>query len=221
MNRPFIHCLKIVTAVHVGVVLLFVLVSSGRAFLRRTQEVTIPVEFVIEVPAEPAVVKQILPEVKEKEPDPEPLPMPKPKPKPKAKITRSTKKIVRSIDRSPPRKRRLSDKDIKRLLTEGLKTRDRTSISDEDTRCDLIVHNELYAAWKPLSIEEVGNDPAKVSIRFAKDGRIISRKLLVGSGHAHMDASIMRAVNAVQRIRGLSEGYLKRNEWVTIVFKVK
>lgn len=218
MNRRFIHYLKIVAAAHIGAVLLFMLISGGRILLRRKTEVRLPVEFVVEAPAAPVVTEMVTTVPEEKEPEPEP----KPASRRRLEIIKSNKRVTRSIKRKPLQRRQLSDEEIKKLLAQGAKPAEHTSVpDDDDARYDLIVHNELYAAWNAPNIEMAGDNAAKVSIRLAKDGRIIARKLVKESGNALMDSSVMQAVNAVQKIRGLSVGYLARNEWVTIVFRVK
>lgn len=211
MNSRFFHYLKIVAAVHVGVVVVLMVVSGWRGFPRKKSAVMVPVEFVVEVPAPPAVVHEQVPENALEQESKQSREKP---------IERSHTKIRRKSD-GKPSQRQLSQEEIRKLLAKGARAGDHTSIPGDDTRYFEIVRQTLYKAWAQPSAEEVGDAVAEVSIRLRRDGQIIDRNMERESGNAVMDASVMEAVNSVQRITGLSSAFLIRHEAITVSFKVE
>ena len=216
MNRYFLHHVRIVAAVHVGVLLVLVALSGWRSLFRKKQETMLPVEFVVEAPAD--VRKDVrMPE----DPPLKPIPAPKPTPEPKRKpIERSTKRISRTpaaTQKSPAPSR----EEIEKLLARGAKISDHTLVPNDDAQCYERIRQVLYQAWDQPSALEVGDAEASASIVLRADGRITSRTIVNGSGSDLMDASVMRALQAVPRVTGLSQSFLARHSEVTISFRLE
>ena len=119
MNRRFARCFRVVAAVHL-LVLLGLTAGSCWPFARRREELSLPVEFVVEVrapaPVEPAPVAPAPVDPPPVEPPPavEPTPLP---PLRKKKIETSKRRITREKD--APAKQKLSAKEIRELLEKG------------------------------------------------------------------------------------------------------
>lgn len=202
--------IKVVAAVHVTIVLALVAASACRRLSRKSREFTMPVEFVIDadVPVQDGAPLEF-------EPEPEPVPERRPA------IERSERRVVREQTVDPPRRRKLTDDEIRRLLAEGVVSGDRTSISDEDAKCFELVRRTLHQAWVQPSKTEVGEAVAEISIQLAADGRLVSRSFSSRSGNELLDSSVMQAVVCVKRIAGLSPGFVGRHRTIEVSFRVE
>jgi outer membrane biosynthesis protein TonB len=220
MNERFFHYFRIVAAVHIFVLIAVLVMSGWRNFFRKKPDFSVPVEFVVEVPVQPAVSKpQAAITEPEKAPEPVPKPAP-PKPRKKKKIEISKKKVTKQTGGAQPKKA-LSEEEIKKLLAMGAKPSDHTSVPDEDGRCLDIVRRKLYSAWNQPSAEEAGDSSVKVTIAVRADGQVVSRKMIGKSGNVVLDTSVMEAVDSVIKIQGLTPGFVSRYPSITISFKVE
>ncbi len=221
--RGFGHNLRVVTIVHVVIVLVLSGMSGCRWLFRRKPKEVIPIEFTVEVPGEPAPEPNPVVE-------PEPIPAPPPpdpapvkrrpvKKRPRKKIETSQKRIKRPTgsDRKPT----LSPEDIERLLAQGAKPSDRTRIPDADARGFARVRAAFYEVWVQPSRAEVGGDSVEAVIVLGKDGRVMSGRLSQPSGNAVLDNSVRRALNAVKRVTGLPSGFENRHREISIAFRVE
>lgn len=217
MKRPLAYSVVFVTAVHIGLVVLVGVVTGWRPFATRPEEVTIPVEFMVEALA-PTPVET--PEADVEAAAPEEVPSPEPERRP---IQVSRRKVRRRVGPPPPERRtpRLSDEEIRRLLAQGAELGDRTSIPDEDARSYRQIRDVLYRAWAQPSAEAAGDAVAEVRLHFAPDGRITSFELVGASGNALLDASVREAVASVPRVGGLTSSFLERHDTITVSFRVE
>ena len=205
-----------VTAVHVGVLLVWVLVSGVRWLFKRREPIVVPIEFTVETSApEPEPIAW--PDEPSPEPEPKPVPDHKPEKKP---VERSTRRITRT-ENTPPKKNRLTEEEIRKLLAKGARPSDHTSIPDEDARCFEIVRRTLYETWAQPAAADVGGTTVEAVIRLAGDGRIVGRDLKRASGDAALDRSVMDALQIVQRIEGLTPGFVERHPTVSVLFRVE
>lgn len=222
MTPRFKKYLKVVAAAHLAVLAIFFALTSGLSLLRPKEETVMPVEFVVEVP--PAELPHV--EIDAPAPVPDRAEPPEP-PEPDAaaappqrkEIVRSTKKVHRRLDEPPPKT--LSDEEIRKLLMQGAKPGDHTSIPDEDTRCFEIVRQTLYQAWHQPAEAEAKGRTAQAAIRLDSGGRVTSRQLVKGSGSGAVDQSVLIALEAVKQIPGLTPSFLARHEEITVAFKVE
>jgi protein TonB len=221
--KGFGYNLRIVTIVHVVIVLALSGVSGCRWLFRRKPKKVIPIEFTVEVPGEPAPepAPAVEPEPVPAPPPPDPAPVKKPpvKKKPRKKIETSQKRIRRPTgsDRKPT----LSPEEIEKLLAQGARPSDRTRIPDADARGFARVRSAFYEVWVQPSRAEVGGDTVEAIIVLAEGGRVISGRLSRPSGNAVLDNSVRRALNAVKRVTGLPSGFEKRHREISIAFRVE
>lgn len=224
MSPRFKRNLKIVTAVHVGVVGSFLLTSVIRHLFREKEPVIVPVDLVFSAPVAETVVP--VERVAPVPPPPEeikiPEPKPKPKPKPKKKPIKVNEKVIeKKIKPECPPKPLPSEEDIRKVM--GAETTPRTPkvTPTDDQWCLALIQRCLYDAWNQPSATEAGGAEARVTIGLASDGTITSRRLTKSSGNSVMDQTVMAAVNAVNKIPGLSPAFIKRRSTVTIAFNIK
>jgi len=225
MNSRFLHSLKIVTAIHIGVLLVLFVTTGWRSFYHKKSDDMVPVEFVVEVPdsdpildfPEPAS-KDVLSIVEKHRPDD--VPEQELKKIAKKPIVPSQKKIRKPVEKKLPGKQ-LPLEEIKKLLAQGATPGDHTSVPDEDSRYFEVVRRVLYEAWNQPSVEEVGDAVVEVSIRLQQDGQIVARNMVRASGNAVMDASVLQAVNSVQQISGLSAAFLRTHEEILVSFRIE
>jgi TonB family protein len=229
MRERFLRCFRYVSATHAAIVALAVVFPGCQSLFLKKAETVIPVEFLVEVPPEPAHSVSVQAGSATVPPEPTPVnmavdraPPPKPAPTPApAKVQRSPKRITRNPD-APSRPPPLSEEEIRRLLAEGARPSDRTVIPpSEDARCMAIIRDQLYAAWIQPSREEAGDAVAEVAIRLTSDGGILERRMLKGSGNASLDASVMKAIERVGRFPGLPASFVEKHQVVTIAFKLQ
>jgi TonB family protein len=204
-------------------ILLAPLFGKGCAF-RKPKPKPIFVEFTVALPPpEPAPTeptptpapeppppppKDEIPEPAPKKPDPPkeaPKPPEPPKPKP-PKVIKQTNRVVRAGTSAPPPPKgpQLSAKEIEKLLKQGAKIGDVTSIPDDAAGRELgayrnRVRDRLYAAWQqPDSLRNLPGVTATVEITIQQNGTIGGSRLLRSSGNADMDASVQQAVRTAK-----------------------
>jgi len=208
-EERFGRILRVVAVVHIAVLAAVVLFPGLRSLFEPKKETTLPVEFVVEAPQDP--VPALPPVV--------PPPSIPPPSKPRRVIERSTTRV----DKQPTRPERepMTEEEIRKLLAQGAKLSDHTSVPDEDTRCFELVRRALYGAWDQPAAAEAGNARAEVALRLGAGGRVVSRDIVKSSGNSVLDASVKVALNAVERITGLTAGFMERHKVVTISFRVE
>jgi len=228
MDGRFAHTFRIVAAIHI-VALIAMIAASSWPFTRRTRSVTMPVEFVVEVPPA-APVPEAPPVVEPTPPPPEPKPPPRktpaPKPRKKKQIKVSKRRVARKTD-TPP-ERRMSEEEIRKLLQSGAKPSDHTQVPDVYSRELQKIRDAMDEAWERQfrpSYSEVGGATAVVRIWLRPDGSISKWTLEKASGHSDLDASATGAVQSVKRVMGLSSAFLSsgkaRVEGISIDFCIK
>jgi len=216
MGERFARTLRTVTVVHVVILLLLTGGSCLKAFTRSRREIVMPIDFLVAVPlteqaAEPAPV------IQEVAPRKSPVPA-KEAPKEKRKIQVSRDLVSRTSGQMPVKTP--SPEEIERLLREGAKPSDHTSIPSEDARCRARIRDKLYALWSQPSYAEVGELVTEVSLTLGPAGVVESIKLTSKSGNHVLDTSVQLAVESVSRIEGLTASFLQRHRTVTVSFQV-
>ena len=229
MNKRFLKYLRIVTAAHVGLLVILLTTSGWSGLFSRPPDLVTPVDFLIEVPGDPIPNKK----VSIVEPEPE---QPKGEDessidsikidgkKSRKTIERSTKKITRIAGGGGggAKKTSLTPEQIKKFLDMGAKASDHTSIpGDEETRCFAIVRQTMYDAWNQPSKEEAANAEADVMIGLSRDGTVLSRKMSRKSGNSVFDESVMQAVSLVQNVEHLTPSFLDKYRDIRITFKLE
>ena len=236
MSQDFNKTFKIVTGIHVGIVALAICYGGIDRLLKPKPEIVVPVEFLVDVTALMPDVTAVLPDIPEFEPEP-PAPIPEPIPEPvvvpekvtppkpppvrkKKQIEVSRKKVRRSNAPKPPKTPTLSEAEIRKLLADGAKASDRTSIPDEDSRCFALIRDTLHAVWDQPSAEAAGDDVVVLCINLERDGRIRSMTLQRKSGNSALDDSVLQVASNVQRIQGLTPEFIQRHSSMTVSFRV-
>lgn len=223
MSRRFRYYLKVVALAHGLVVLVIVLGSGWKRFFRPRPRILMPVEFMVEVPAREEKPDTPVTPAPPPEPEPEAVPPPQPRPRPRPKkkpISRSTKRVVRTAE-SAKLEKVLSEEQIRKLLERGVKAGNHTRLPDSDTLSLEQIRLAFYNAWEQPGREETDGRTVRAEISLAADGRITGRRVVDESGIAVMDTSVMRALNAVTRVEGLTADFVRRYPSVTIAFKVE
>ena len=220
MNMRFRRTLKIVAAAH-GLALLALLIGPRfQGCGRAAPEISMPVTLRMEAPPPERSPDPEPPAPPKPEPTPPKPDPPKPKPKPRREIEVSQKRVVRELD---PKRERVFRDDIVQELEKKLTTPDKP-VTLDDSRIHLQrVRDTLYRAWEDRpSRQEAGGATATVTIRFDAQGRVTDRALTGPSGNAALDASVMKAVQSVTWIAGLSDDFLKkRNYRVSVAFRLE
>jgi hypothetical protein len=212
-----------VTAGHVVLLTGLLLSSSFSGCLHRSDPI-IPMLFTVEVPMDRTAVTP------QKKDDPTPVaikdPVKETSKKDSAVVTKapaiqvSSNRVVRVSGGTRPKKS-FSAAELKRieeLLAAGATPSDRTLIPGEEDMCLIRIKDTLYKAWqKRPSLDEVGRATAEVTIRFAPDGAIISRRFSGKSGKASLDDSVWEAAGVVTRVDGLTEAFLRQHGHEIIV----
>lgn len=179
---------------------------------------------VVKDPPKPKpIIKPPEPKPKPPEPSPEPAKTEtKPEPKPKTPEVKIGPRLVRNGPQNvakTPKQPALSAKEIERLLKQGAVPGDRNVIpEDEIARCMLLVKRALYAAWLPPSRADAGTKPAEVEIRLGAGGSIVAARMILPSGNAVYDRSVMAAAQSVKRVDGLTANFLRRYDRLTVSF---
>jgi hypothetical protein len=242
---PFQLTAEYVAAVHLVLALLLVLLPLiPNPFHARNRSVIEPIDFVVDVtplgdgdaeedeeeaevakpvatvePAD-AVVKPIEKPVTTKPPT---VKAP-PKPTTKVQVQRSTKKIKRTVGGSTTagKPTGLTPDEIRRRLAMGARAGTYNSaIPSEEAMHFGTIYRVLYEAWVQPSAATVGRANVTAELRFAPDGSIVGRRLVTRSGVREMDASVEQALNAVDRVPGLSVAFLSGHRQVTVLFEVQ
>ena len=225
MSRRFSHTFKIVAIVHLAVVLLLVIGSGWRRFFRPKPRLLMPIELMVEVPSVEEALEAPVNHVPVPKPQEDPLPLPRPEPKPEPKkkrkpIKKSTRRITKTPDASP-RKKTLSEEEIRKLLERGVPAGDHTNLPDDDTLSLEMIRLAFYNSWEQPSREEADGKVVRVEITFGVGGRLDGRRILHQSGVAVLDASVVGALKTVTRVNGLTSDFLGRTPVVTIAFEVE
>jgi len=222
MDASFARNLKIVTGVHLA--LLVFLLGSGwfRGCERKNKDIIIPMELLVEVPpSDPGQKTDDMPMLI-KEPVKKPVKDPVPIKKPEKKPVKISNKVVSDPNLNKPVSKPLTPEEIERLLLKGAKPSDRTVIPPTDDGLHYaLVRQAFHDAWIQPSLEEAGNAVVEVEIRFAGDGSVISARISKPSGSAVMDASVAKALSYVRRVSGLTQDFISRHDRITINFKVE
>ena len=158
------------------------------------------------------------PEPEPPPPEPEPIKEPDPKPvKPEVKkpkeIKVNTNRVVRKDLPKPadPPKPKLTEKQLREMLSSDLPTTSSSApigprTSGPSSQLGAYygsIYRILFAAWnRPPGISGL---TTTVSIRIAKNGAIMQRNLVSGSGNAEMDNSVMQALRAVSTLPRLPD----------------
>jgi len=165
------------------------------------------------------------------EPEPEPIKEPIPDPKPKKEevkkkeIKVNTNKVVRKdLPKPAPDKPKLSEAELKKLLSSGLPTSSNPGGSSGaiGTPSELgtyygTIQAILYQAWdKPPGVSGL---KTTVRIRIAKNGAITSPSVVGRSGSVAMDDSVMSAVRRVSTLPRLPASVREAYIDVTIDFE--
>jgi colicin import membrane protein len=214
VNPNVMRQFRRVALVHGAIVLLLFSATAWRRLIQRREPESISIAFTVAVPPmEPEAPPEALFEPE----TPEPAPQPKPARKP---IERSARKVTRTTDRTP-RQPRLTEEQIRRLLEQGARPADRTSIPEEDARCFEIVRRALYETWAQPAAADAGGLTAEAAIRIGPGGQVSGRELRRGSGSAAFDQSVRDALETVRRIEGLTPGFIGRHPSVSVLFKIE
>jgi len=219
--RMFRREFKIVAAAHVAVVVGLFLASGWQRLRQPRPTVEIPVELTLQAaPADPAPAVVPAPDPPPEPAPPAPAPAPEPPPPRRRKpIVPSRELVTRPVDRPVPPPPTAAE--LRNLLAEELAPRHDTSLPNEDAVCFEKVRQALHGAWAQPSLEEAAGAVVEARIGFAAGGRIASRRLSAPSGNAVLDRSVREALEAVDRVPGLTAGFLERHPTVTIGFKVE
>lgn len=229
MNARFQRNLKIVAAVHLGLVLGLVVYHwlSGMMQRRKPHEIVtyIDLSTFAEPPApEPAPPAPPEPPPPEPPPPPPPDPIPEaaPPPRPQPVVERSTRRVTREEVVQPPREtpRPPTQEEIRRQLALNAEA----AQPSDDFPFDwyfAIVRRVFYEAWeRPSTAVVPAGTSMTVSIRVMRDGSIAEHRVVRASGHAVMDDSVLRAVRSIRRIEPLPAQYRGPHRDITVEFEL-
>lgn len=207
---------------------------------KKTKPLPPTIEFTVAIPEEllPTPTPTPQPEPIATPPEPKPIPTPKPKPVPKKDTFVKSTKIVEKKAPQPPKREviqrppkqvtpvksnphKLTAKEIQKLLDQGAKPSDRTSIPDDSSIQLLSIKNALYRAWIVPSAENLTGRPVEIEITLGSGGAIISSRILRSSGSRVLDQSALDATRAVRQIQGLSDAFIKSHRTVSIAFDLE
>jgi len=241
MTTRFNKALKTSLLMH-GVVLtlLLILPLLGRCRREKPKENVIFVEMVSPAPPAPAPSPAPPepprpdppkpPPPKPEPPKPEPQPEPKPPPEPvkqevkRQEIKVNTNLIVRrATPPTPPAPTtpKLSEREIRDRLLSSLPTSPSATASavspDQLASYYGNIQRILYKAWdQPPGVSGL---KTRVSIRIARNGSIMQRNILSGSGSQVMDDSVMRTLRSVSTFPRLPDSVTDAYIDVTITFE--
>ena len=145
--------------------------------------------------------------------------LPKPTTSRRPKLTpEEIAKAIR-LGAHPGKTSTLSDDDIRTLINSDVKFGKGDPITQDAAYKDL-VRQILYRAWdQPGSLGVIGLS-ARIELTVTPDGRILSSRLVNGSGNTVMDNSVMQAVRSVPRLSGVPGDFLSRHRTLPIVFEL-
>ncbi len=229
-----------VIAAHLVVVLTLLIVPWLRRRFRTPPPQIIPIELSMYMAAAPAPepVPMADPTTTAPEPAPEtesavttnrpvadPVPEPDPEPvRKRPRIEVSEERVVRRRDTTPAPETQpaLTADALRNLLTDTLAsetTSARITPSDEQRDLELI-RQTLHQAWRQPSGHHLRGRVTVVSLRLNSQGTILEHTIDRSSGDPAMDASVRAAMDAVNRVPGLSSGFATRRPRVTIYFEL-
>ncbi|MBP7830939.1 MAG: TonB C-terminal domain-containing protein [Kiritimatiellae bacterium] len=221
MDVRFRKSLKISTIVHTVLILGVVIAPLvANWWFRRQRRDIVVIDLTIALPDIPADVVEASTAPQPPAPEP-PKDIPEEiKPKPRPQVQKSTKRVTREPPK--PDQPKLSPEEIRKLLAAGAKISDRTSIPSDtfpEAWYYALVKQAMYDAWNQPSGPAVpAGLRAIVLIRVEKSGMITRRTLAKTSGNALMDDSVMKAVNAVSKLRPLPEQWGVASKDIDITF---
>lgn len=229
MNNRFKRALTVSTALHVALVVVLVLGPVVMRLLkpRKPKEIITLVELVPPPPPAPPEPESPAPEPEPDVPAPPKTPVEKkPETKPeKPKIKVNTNRVVRKdVPKvaTPPRTT-LTPEQIKKLLEANVRF-SQASGTPATGYSDLqvyytIVHQKMYDAWsQPGSVAR--GLAAEASIRVARNGALLQRRVSRSSGDALMDQSVRAALDAVGKLPALPDSVGGPHLDITIEFVV-
>ncbi len=223
MGSKFFRYFRIVAAVHVGIVLVMLGIAAIKGLLKDESPDYIPITFM----QAPAVADETPPSVEPEAVDtPEPEPEPPPQRDPEPVEAQSNRTPVetsdRIVERHVERRRtpRITEDRIREALSEGI-PQTRPVTADRERFYKEIIRRRFHEAWVQPSAEGAEGLIVKARISLGPGGRVTAANLLNRSGNPAMDGSVSDALESVDRIDGLSEEFVKRNNNVTIAFEVQ
>jgi len=183
----------------------------------------------------PPIKEAVVPKKEPPKPKPKKKEPPKPKPEPKKEEPpKKTFQKGKRITKTPPKEdftklkratvstpvdKPMSRDEIQKALQAGARPGAKNSLPDgEVSRCISLVRRAMYDNWIQPGSAEAGPNPAQLTIRLDSSGRIVSYRIHKSSGSQYFDQSVLKAAASVRQIRGLSSGFLKQYETLTIEF---
>ena len=229
MKNPIYRNTLISAALHIGVIVALILVSTGSCRrARKPREITMIATLVNSVPPQPRQASE--PDQKPpppKPPEPKPVPpkdaIPEPKPKPPTPKPPAPKPPAPKPE--PPKPKPLSEAQLKDILNRSFKPSDLAralppSTGQFDWYYDQL-REILYGAWlRPRSLSKHSGLVTVVVIRVFRDGTLGKRELRKSSGNPLMDQTAMDAVKSVSRVDPLPRGLGSAYEDITVDFEL-
>ena len=166
-----------------------------------------------------------------KPPEPEPpkdIPEPPkdpPKPKP-PKVVVSTNRIVRPKPQPPkPQAKPPTAEELRRMLASGKPLGPPGPVGPvSDFPFDwyfALVRKAMYDVWEPPGgLSASSGLKVIVEVRVARDGTVLKRDVIRTSGHALMDESVNRALQAVRQLPALPAEYRGGTRDIQIAFEL-
>lgn len=219
MDPRFRKALRISVSVHAFLIALAIFYPMfSRLFRRRPPRPINVIDLTLVLPDIPAAMVQ---PATPQQPTPPPKDVPE-TPKPKPQVQRSTNRVVRPAPK--PDQPRLTPEEIRRLLAAGAKISDTATVRPgefADAWYYALVKQAMYEAWdQPSAAVVPPGTRATVTIRIARDGTVLERRLIGPSGNSLMDASVMRAVQSVKRLRPLPPQWTGPHRDVDVTFEL-
>ena len=170
-------------------------------------------------------------------PEPEPAPAPRPEPKPEAKPRQEPKPEAKPRQEPPPplpappkpepvtsgRKDRtraptakaLSAAEIQRLLNAGAQPGNRNQVPPSDaSRCYGAIQRVFYEACAGLLEASPTGEAPILKVTFGAGGTVRGITVAKSSGDRAFDAQVLAACRRVKRVYGLSDGFLRKWDYV-------
>ena len=172
---------------------------------------------------------------------PKPTPKIKPKPKPAPQVKVPTPPKTNQVVKAKSNKPRLSQDQIRALLSGTVKGVGSTHTSSgrrgsggvgfggggggSDSPVAwyyAMVRQIMYEAWQqPSGLANSGNPTTTVTIRVQRDGTISTWDITRPSGNSLMDDSVRKAVQSVRRLRPLPPQFIGPSQDITIQFELE
>jgi outer membrane biosynthesis protein TonB len=117
-------------------------------------------------------------------------------------------------------KQNMSEAETRKLLNQGYKPGTSTQLAaSEEQRCISLIREAFYAKWnRPPWTDSLRE--MLLDVQFDINGRVRGYRLSKSSGDAKADATVTQAAALVSVVHGLSTDFLRKNQQVTIRFKV-